>query len=432
MPRSMPSGKSVYFQVLVLVVSCVFRTAWTFLPLSRHTPQRQRQWLGLRAALPKSLNSTAPDPADAKRRRKLALKRLPWKKAKWAPLASGAANDGKPLQSSHTSDTSDESNATTTENETPEDSLVEPKVASRNKDAGQAKKVKPVRKRTIFGRLLQVVTLVGALLLVSPFVSDEVADLLQSKFVQEKRIKTSGTAIDQKPEPIVAKKAEEFQVVDVETETAPDAQHEKLGGSPSGMNPLKQRTNQLEAEKGILPQSSQLSFDDRRSMAVSYVSEAVRKIGPSVLRIDTETHMLQEESGMPPTQRSPGFVQQGQGSGLIFSSDGLILTNAHVVDDATKVTVTLTDGRVYQAEVKGADEIVDIAVLKIVPNGLSGSDISNLPVAELGDSDKLTVGQLVIAVGSPGGLDNTVTMGIVSGLERSSTMVGMYRVPLSQ
>lgn len=103
------------------------------------------------------------------------------------------------------------------------------------------------------------------------------------------------------------------------------------------------------------------------------------------------------------------------------------------VEDATKVTVTLTDGRVYQAVVTGVDEIVDIAVLKILPNENGDSPASSnkkvrapkLPVAELGDSDNLNVGQLVVAVGSPGGLDNTVTMGIVSGLERSSAVVGI-------
>jgi S1-C subfamily serine protease len=79
----------------------------------------------------------------------------------------------------------------------------------------------------------------------------------------------------------------------------------------------------------VQPEYPKPSVDERRSMAVSFVSEAVQKIGPSVLRIDTETQMLQQEGeGVP---RSPGFVQQGQGSGLIFSEDGLILTNAHVV-----------------------------------------------------------------------------------------------------
>jgi S1-C subfamily serine protease len=72
----------------------------------------------------------------------------------------------------------------------------------------------------------------------------------------------------------------------------------------------------------------------------------------------------------------------------------------------------------------GSDEIVDIAVLKII-DGDNPASIPNLPVADLGDSDKLSVGKIVIAVGSPGGLDNTVTMGIISGLERSSTMVGI-------
>lgn len=85
--------------------------------------------------------------------------------------------------------------------------------------------------------------------------------------------------------------------------------------------------------------------------------------------------------------------------------------------------MTLTDGRVYSCSVTGTDDIVDIAVLKILPD--EGPPMTNLPVAELGDSDQLKVGNIVIAVGSPGGLDNTVTMGIVSGRERSSMMVGI-------
>jgi S1-C subfamily serine protease len=207
-------------------------------------------------------------------------------------------------------------------------------------------------------------------------------------------------------------------------------------------------------------------LNERRRAALSFVTEAVEKVGPAVLRIDTETHSwvggssggdstLNPEDELdrssPPAPTSPHFVRQGQGSGLIFSPDGLILTNAHVVEDATKVTVTLTDGRVFQATVMGADEIVDIAVLKIIPNfatesneylngkngkfavGRSSADtvrgdedgFPSLPIATLGDSDRLSVGQLVVAVGSPGGLDNTSTMGIVSGLERSSAVVGI-------
>ena len=139
------------------------------------------------------------------------------------------------------------------------------------------------------------------------------------------------------------------------------------------------------------------------------------------------------------------------------------MTNAHVVEGASRVSVTLTDGRRFRAVVAGIDEIVDVAVLRMIPPGsseedsLSSSSSSSstnvpvdddddrgaaeragrgddnpwgsldppLPVADLGDSDALHVGQFVVAVGSPGGLDNTVTMGIVSGLKRSSEEVGL-------
>ena len=180
---------------------------------------------------------------------------------------------------------------------------------------------------------------------------------------------------------------------------------------------------EMKTDKQVDTQKPPLSV--RRAMALSYVTEAVHEVGPSVLRIDTESNMQDFQEDKIPGPHAPGWIQQGQGSGLIFSSDGLILTNAHVVEGASKVTVTLTDGRIYHAEVRGADEIVDIAVLKILPNENNKQPVKNLPVAELGDSDELNVGQIVIAIGTPGGLDNTVTMGIVSGLERSSTVVGI-------
>jgi S1-C subfamily serine protease len=167
--------------------------------------------------------------------------------------------------------------------------------------------------------------------------------------------------------------------------------------------------------------STKSSHSSRPTSSLSYVKEAVKKVGPSVLRIDTETHMNENMV----TPHPSAWIQQGQGSGLIFSSDGLVLTNAHVVEDATKVLVTLTDGRTLRAEVKGSDAIVDVAVLKIIPGEQNDDFLKNLPVAEWGDSDELEVGQFVIAVGTPGGLDNTVTMGIVSGLGRSATVVGI-------
>ena len=115
---------------------------------------------------------------------------------------------------------------------------------------------------------------------------------------------------------------------------------------------------------------------------------------------------------------------------MIVNGEGYILTNAHVVEGATKVYVLLTDGRRFRAETRGSDDIIDVAVLKIVPD--DGEDVadhrrtvSDLPVARLGDSDRMEVGQFVTAIGSPGGLDNTCTIGIVSGLKRCPKVVGI-------
>ena len=102
---------------------------------------------------------------------------------------------------------------------------------------------------------------------------------------------------------------------------------------------------------------------------------------------------------------------QGQGSGFIISQDGVILTNAHVVDGADEITVRLSDQREYTAELIGADERSDVAVLKI--------DAERLPAVTLGNSAALEVGEWVLAIGSPFGLDYTATQGIVSALGRS-------------
>ena len=177
----------------------------------------------------------------------------------------------------------------------------------------------------------------------------------------------------------------------------------------------------IEEVETIKPRERQVTtrrVDSQRASAMSFVKDAVQKVSPSVLRIDTETH-LREDDG---NNLAPGWLQEGQGSGVIFSSQGLILTNAHVVDETTKVSVTLADGRIFQAEVTGSDEVTDIAVLKILPEG---DALEIFPVAEFGDSDDLEVGQFVVALGSPGGLDMTATMGIVSGLRRSPADVGL-------
>ena len=106
-----------------------------------------------------------------------------------------------------------------------------------------------------------------------------------------------------------------------------------------------------------------------------------------------------------------GGKRQGSGSGFVIRQDGVILTNNHVVEDAKEITVTLTDKQEYAAKVLGRDPKTDLAVLKIEPKG-------ELPVAKLGDSDNLQVGDWVMAIGNPFGLSNTVTAGIVSAKGR--------------
>lgn len=113
---------------------------------------------------------------------------------------------------------------------------------------------------------------------------------------------------------------------------------------------------------------------------------------------------------------------RGQGSGFIVSPDGIILTNAHVVDGSEQVTVKLADRREFDAKVLGADKATDVAVLKI--------DAKNLPVVRLGDSDKLSVGDYVLAIGTPFGLEETATAGIVSAKARS--LPGDGSVPFIQ
>lgn len=164
----------------------------------------------------------------------------------------------------------------------------------------------------------------------------------------------------------------------------------------------------------------------------SFVTAAVNRVGAAVVRIDTERTVTRRQ--VDPLFEDPFFRQffddglsripqeerlRGQGSGFIIDRAGIVLTNAHVVNGADRVTVTLKDGRTYEGKVRGIDEVTDLAVVKI-----EGGD-RELPVAPLGDSDEVQVGDWAIAVGNPVGLDNTVTLGIVSTLKRSSAQVGI-------
>ncbi|MEA5628019.1 HhoA/HhoB/HtrA family serine endopeptidase [Nostoc sp. UHCC 0251] len=181
--------------------------------------------------------------------------------------------------------------------------------------------------------------------------------------------------------------------------------------------------------------TSQLMAQRQPATAVigssSFVTAAVNRVGSAVVRIDTERTITRR---VDPFLEDPffrrffgdGFSQQmppeqqlrGVGSGFILDKSGLVLTNAHVVDKADKVTVRLKDGRTFEGKVQGIDEVTDLAVVKIN----AGND---LPVAPLGSSSNVQVGDWAIAVGNPLGFDNTVTLGIVSTLKRSSAQVGI-------
>ncbi|MCX7896598.1 MAG: DegQ family serine endoprotease [Rhodocyclaceae bacterium] len=162
-------------------------------------------------------------------------------------------------------------------------------------------------------------------------------------------------------------------------------------------------------------------------------SELVEKQGPAVVNIST-TQVIRGRAlpGLPFDEDDPAFEffrrfaphlfpripnmprefeSRSLGSGFIISSDGYILTNAHVVDDADEVIVKLTDKREFKARVIGADKRTDVALIKI--------EARNLPVVTLGDPNKLKVGEWVVAIGSPFGFENSVTAGIVSAKGRS-------------
>ena len=159
----------------------------------------------------------------------------------------------------------------------------------------------------------------------------------------------------------------------------------------------------------------------------NFISSAVKDVGPAVVKIDTE-RMVERQQFDPtlldPLLRDllgePGIKpdrERGQGSGVIIDANGLVLTNAHVVDRVDNVSVTLADGTICNGQVLGTDLVTDLALVKI-----EESTYSNF--APLGNSEDLEVGDWAIALGTPYGLEKTVTLGIVSSLHRDINSLG--------
>ncbi len=178
-----------------------------------------------------------------------------------------------------------------------------------------------------------------------------------------------------------------------------------------------------------------------KSLGQAFVDVA-KKVQPAVVNITTEKMVTMRPwdrygedffrgspfedffrgFGFPPRERERGreyqHKQRSGGSGVIVDKEGYILTNNHVVEGVDKVKITLNDGREFTATVKGQDSRTDLAVLRI--------KAKDLPVANLGDSDKLEVGEWAIAIGSPFGLEHTVTVGVISAKGRSGLGTGTY------
>ena len=182
--------------------------------------------------------------------------------------------------------------------------------------------------------------------------------------------------------------------------------------------------------------SQQLQTSDPPNFQKGGFADIAKKVTPAVVNITVSKQAAVPMSGMPfdPMKEffglpgAPGFPPrhnqapmpdlQGAGSGVIVSSDGYVLTNNHVVEDAKQITVTLPDKREFSGTVVGLDPQTDLAVIKV--------EATNLPFVPWGDSSNLQVGEYVLAVGNPFGLNSTVTLGIVSALGRGGMGITQY------
>ena len=184
----------------------------------------------------------------------------------------------------------------------------------------------------------------------------------------------------------------------------------------------------LHSGEHLLAQQARLSQQ-------SFVSKALNISGDAVVTIETERKIISSRElvfppgilndpyferffGLRGLQIPKSRIEKGQGSGFIFSKEGLVLTNAHVIEETDQLIVGLSDGRRVVGKVVGQDSLTDLAVIKLKEKG-------PWPTAPFGDSDNLKVGDWAIAVGNPFGLENTVTLGIISNLNRDVAQLGI-------
>ena len=167
---------------------------------------------------------------------------------------------------------------------------------------------------------------------------------------------------------------------------------------------------------------------------ISFITKAINKTGASVVTIETQRFVKNKQFsrdsrifidpyferffGLQLPRETQPQIEQSQGSGFIFQ-DGLVITNAHVVNGSEKLIVGLSNGTKYNGVLLGQDLLTDIAIIKLQGRG-------PWPKAILGDSSKIKVGDWAIAVGNPFGLENTVTLGIISNLKRNVSQLGIY------
>ena len=198
-------------------------------------------------------------------------------------------------------------------------------------------------------------------------------------------------------------------------------------GSYAAMSPLTRSLNNapVVSPTNAYPEASPVGL--AVPAEASSVAEVVQAVGPAVVRINASRTVTSQAPAIPdefrrffgnriPRQAPQERTESGVGSGFIVSEDGLILTNAHVVEGSDTVRVTLKDGRTFEGTVLGSDPVTDVAVIDL--------EADNLPTVAVSDAELLP-GEAAIAIGNPLGLDNTVTVGIVSATGRTSGQVGI-------